>query len=941
MKVSKRILATVVTVVMLMTSLTVPSFAAFTDLKEGTNSYKAVSVLNMLGIINGYDEGNGNFSFKPENNVTRAEFTAMLLRTRGMGNVGSTSLENPPFPDVTTSDVSWAIGNIRTARELGIINGYDDGTFKPNNNVLYEEAIKMIVCALGYGDMGTDGAFWYSKYLMTATSLGFTEGAGGAISVPATRATIANMLYNCLEIKLAENNEITDKTILENDLRLTKNVGYIAANPTISLSAPESILREDEIQIVSLDSNGNEETVVYKVDDASKYNDMLGAEITFYYTTDRDSGYKTLISATVNNVETLELTSDMIVGNTRSSIDYYRSEDEERTNTAAIDDQGVVVYNGKLFGTEKADSTFGVYVDYCGNNSISPMPTIGNVKLLDRDKDKKYDVVFIESYDAWVVSSVTSSNRTVTDSVLRTTTQLVLPESSDIKIVNDKGVEIEFSAIKKGNVLAVKEDAHGSMTVVVIASSVNGKITATSSKKGVTIAGKTYKFSKQAPWITGATALTAPQYGDNGKFYLDIDGNIIAYDKTESAVNQYYGYIEDADNDTSGFEETLRINVLTKANPSGKVYNITTKTKINGASVSSLSDAYIAIGSGANKGIKFTVGSNDTIDELIVAADVDDGQKIEADKMYLLYKQNEIEKTSEWTYDNNRKNLELGGEKIYIGNAQIISVRDGKYQNFSLSSLIDGDKCQVEAFDMDTNNAVKFLIIHHIERTIAKDDTTFPVFTITNIEQNLVDGEKRTILDGYVGKSLKTGYTLSIEDATTANIASSLKKGDVVRLDMDDDGKYYVIGEHHRIFSTENGYRDIAIDQPLGGNRPDASHNVYPKVEYNRDNEERYRVIWGSVVQYDAESEDTRFIVAHDVEVTDSSATTQLDEGWFKNMMAFQYDASASEEDKFIALTDDYKAVLSLLQTTTGATPEVFIYMNTEWSVATLIIVNR
>ena len=231
MKSTKRFIATLLAVMLVMTTMvSLPTYAAFTDLSEEHNAYEAVTVLSKLGVINGYEE-NGSFNFKPDNNVTRAEFTAMLLRTRGMGTFGSMSLENPPFPDVVTPDVSWAIGNIRTAKELGIINGYDDGTFKPNNNVSYEEAVKMIVCALGYGEMGAEGAQWYSKYLMTATSLGFTEGAGGAIAIPATRATIANMLYNCLEVKLAENNAITDKTILENDLGLVKNVGYIDSNP--------------------------------------------------------------------------------------------------------------------------------------------------------------------------------------------------------------------------------------------------------------------------------------------------------------------------------------------------------------------------------------------------------------------------------------------------------------------------------------------------------------------------------------------------------------------------------------------------------------------------------------------------------------------------------------------------------------------------------------
>ena len=290
MKTTKRLLTMLLAVMLILTSFAVvPASAAFTDVPNGHGAYEAVDVLSKLGIINGYEE-DGAFSFKPDNNVTRAEFAAMLLRTRGMGKVGSLSLENPPFPDVVTPDVSWAIGNIRTAKELGIINGYEeDGVFifKPNNNVSYEEAVKMIVCALGYGDMNPEGAEWYSKYLVSATTLGFLKGVGGAVGTPATRATIAGMLYNCLEVKLAEDNQISDKTILKDDLKLTKNVGYIAATPTVSLLNAEPNLRDDEIQIVT-----NGETSVYKVENMDAYKDMLGAQITFYYTMGRDAAFR-------------------------------------------------------------------------------------------------------------------------------------------------------------------------------------------------------------------------------------------------------------------------------------------------------------------------------------------------------------------------------------------------------------------------------------------------------------------------------------------------------------------------------------------------------------------------------------------------------------------------------------------------------------------------
>jgi len=81
MKTSKRILCTLMLVVFTLVNLVVmpASAATFTDVTEGTSVYKAVDVLNKLGVINGYDDG----TFKPDNNVTRDEAAKILVCALG------------------------------------------------------------------------------------------------------------------------------------------------------------------------------------------------------------------------------------------------------------------------------------------------------------------------------------------------------------------------------------------------------------------------------------------------------------------------------------------------------------------------------------------------------------------------------------------------------------------------------------------------------------------------------------------------------------------------------------------------------------------------------------------------------------------------------------------------------------------------------------------
>ncbi len=933
MKFTKRFLAVLISAMIVSTTfVAVPAFADFKDVTEAHDAYTAVNVLSKLGVINGYEGEDGSFSFKPDNNVTRAEFTAMLLRTRGMGAIGSTSLENPPFPDVVTPDVSWAIGNIRTAREMGIINGYDDGTFKPNNNVSYEEAVKMIVCALGYGEMGADGAFWYSKYLMTASGLGFTDGAGGAIATPATRATIAKMLYNCLEINLAENNEITNKTILENDLKLTKNIGYIDSNSSISLSAPNSTLRDDEVQIAAPNASGLMETATYKVDDASKYADMLGAEITFYYTLDRNSGLKHLIMASVRNSETLEIPAANIIDSDGGSIEYVKNLTDDRSLTASIAGDSVVVYNGKLFGTDKASSTFSAYSSAKGASS---MPTIGRVKLVDRNGDKNFDVVFIESYEAWFVSSRTTSNYTIVDNVLTHGGSTNSSKKLDPKDVNFKdlqGKESSFNSVSANSVVCIMESNSGNgaeviTTVVICNNAVSGTITATNSKEGYTIGGKTYKVSAQAKWKND----TAPSYGDAGKFYLDCDGSIVTFVKSETESNQQYGYVTGTYEKNDSFESSLQVQLVTKSDIRGKVYTIADNAKLIKPDGTSCEGAEIKtqLDSG-KKLIKFKTNSRGLIDEIILAEDVTVGKETESDKLYYYdFNTSGEEKASSFTYKSANKQLTSTEGNVYISSsAWIIKVPDsGNANDFKSMKLSDfgNNKTgyKVEFYDVTTTKTAKVVLVYEVPASTAigavKADS--PVIFIESIVTEL---ETST---GTTRYKINDQYSLSTEDTDTVSVASALKEGDMIRVGTDDDG-YYTVKPANIIFRPDAGYRATAI-----GYGPDAGQ--YPKTDTNDNGSVQFKTIWGYSSTWDEE----RFMI----DIPEGSGQIDILGSYFSGVTIYEIDTTKdSLSDGYITdrTLDGYQNILSEL-TTTRPNTEIFVHMTSASKVKTLIIVNR
>lgn len=85
------------------------------------------------GILNGYEDN----TFKPDNSITRAEFVKIVNKVFGFSEVGEVK-----FTDVNEND--WYYNELQIAVNKGYINGYEDNTFRPNNQITRQEAASII-----------------------------------------------------------------------------------------------------------------------------------------------------------------------------------------------------------------------------------------------------------------------------------------------------------------------------------------------------------------------------------------------------------------------------------------------------------------------------------------------------------------------------------------------------------------------------------------------------------------------------------------------------------------------------------------------------------------------------------------------------------------------------------------------------------------------------
>ena len=799
----------------------------------GTGKLKRhIGFLADLGII---DSTNID-SLKTDYGITRGDFSIYLARTMGFN--GEYTVDNYIFDDVTEKDACF--GAVEYLYNRFIIDGAEEKCFKPSSPIMYNEAVKMVIKALGYGPMAETEGGYPGGYLKIARSIGLLSNVGVGPEGIITLGDICVLIYNMLDspaltFEIGINGEIkydmdSDIKILKKLFDLTEHKGIVMATTEGSIEGEYS-LNEDEI------------IIDYKryTCTLQKAKNLLGHEVKYYTKGDEDDeNIVAVISDTADEV--LELNAeDIDEESTKSQIVYYK--EASKTAKVKISNDAYFMYNGRPI-YKITDSHV--------------MPEHGTVKLIDNDGDKSYDVIIIWDYKIKVVESASAiSNKiTFTDG-----TSFEYDEDKHYIYKNDS--KIDISAVASENVMSIAEDLTGTYVKCIVSdTTINGAITSQYSDKDeiVVINDIEYPVTSEMNGIL--------KIGDEGSFYLSHDGYIAYYVKKAEYI---YGYMSKVSYDENiGDTGAIYIKLFSEAQELIQ-YEVTDGiTVVHYADGSENSKRYKNM-SEAYKVIFANACEDGTYKPQLVRYKISDDNKL----AYIAL----AKKTNESTWDDEVFTKNVDSEELYEQGA--VSTAEGNFRsNYAQISnslqhsvltdtntkmfYISGDEDDwrvytaksygensfpsMKVYDISETGIAKALLVEASEKAADTFSVTRdPIICIGDVTK-LLNEEDEVVLK-FTGISNKgADYSCYGEEdleSSTKNFTSQdktlgeLKKGDIIQAQVNEKGKIlafqmlYAYGEDTPFAygvgydATRNGWDGARDGAVFYGNLYDLSNDTY------------------------------------------------------------------------------------------------------------------
>lgn len=181
------------------TASSTPKTSTFADVSTTSKAYAAIEKLAAAGVISGYQDG----TFRPNASVTRAELLKMIYKAL---DKPLATVKTSPFTDVNTKHALFTY--IINAYNSGLVKGYGNKLFKPNQSVTRAEGSKMIlkgfaisstITKTGYSDLDSKSDLTpYIAYLLSQNLLSASNNKAQP-NTALTRADTAYIIANLMD----------------------------------------------------------------------------------------------------------------------------------------------------------------------------------------------------------------------------------------------------------------------------------------------------------------------------------------------------------------------------------------------------------------------------------------------------------------------------------------------------------------------------------------------------------------------------------------------------------------------------------------------------------------------------------------------------------------------------------------------------------------------
>jgi len=706
--------------------------------------------------------------------TTRGEFVAAVSMAL---NMPERMISQTGFSDVS-ADMEYA-AHIAYARDMGLVSNVD--LFYPQSPISYEQAIKIVMSACGYGKKAELTGGFPTGYIKAANDAGVGKNLEKANGDYLSHKEAATLIFEACVTDILEVTSFGDsfdytRTEGKNIFSLYHGIhmaeGIVEANENTGLRSISSSCPEG---FITIDGNN------YKYDEETE---LIGKKARIFY---KDNSKNEIVCAyECDNVEYFFTQDDSLsLSGTVLTVQASDSDKEIKHN---LEDDYTIIYNGKCFNTLNPSSLIA---------SLS-----GKLSLIDNNNNGRIDVIVIKEFEYAIAGSINEFEEKIYDKFKRN--GVINLSEMNYSIAEENGIKIELGELEEDDALGIALSKDNKLCEIVrFGEKLGGTIDELTSEGKIVVSGNEYKLSSYYTEVI--KPLSKLKLGSEVILVFG-DGNRVIYVKEYSSDIKYGFFVSAAPG--SGLNSKQMVMIF---GSDGKMYelNIADSMKIDGIKKTK-SEAYPIIEGIKDKDIllrviKYSLNADGELKTLYTAK-----QNTEGTKVFLTRCEDEAQPV---LYDDNTKHGYVATSASSSG--KLVFKNDVFYPYFTMSpecvilkvpknederlnaryyslaptsevkdfAASNGDSVECYGYDVDIDGASFILWPSDVggSSTVAEESSNAIVERLTRGVSP--DGDNCYVLTLFADGKAEKYYSTQDSEA----VVSTMKPGDIVQVSYNAD----------------------------------------------------------------------------------------------------------------------------------------------------------